>query len=167
MDIESSKRREAIQILLDTYGEDNVCQIITYGKYSLKSTIKAIVSFYYNESENYKEINEEVNNFTKNIIGTNKINDKEITYDILYEIYNNTEVYLENNPDVEDNDIKLGKKIYEELKVLIDKYPEIEVGLSKLKGAMNNIGKMCAHVEGNFYIVPREIGGTLKGSIIY
>ena len=140
MDIESSKRREAIQILLDTYGEDNVCQIITYGKYSLKSTIKAIVSFYYNESENYKEINEEINNFTKNVIGTNKINDKEITYDILYEIYNNTEVYLENNPDVEDNDIKLGKKIYEELKVLIDKYPEIEVGLSKLKGAINSIG---------------------------
>lgn len=140
LDIESSKRREAIQILLDTYGEDNVCQIITYGKYSIKNTIKGIVSFYYNENENYKEINEEVNNFTKNTIGTNKINDKEITYDILYEISNNTESYLENNPDIEDSDVRLAKKIYEELKVLIDKYPEIEVGLSKLKGAINNIG---------------------------
>lgn len=140
MDIPSDKRAEAIKILLDTYGSDYVCQIITFSKYSLKITIKHIISYYYGDRENYGEINKEINDFTKDEIGTNKINEKEITYDVLESIYNHENDYVENNPDVEDSDIKLARKLYESLSVLMDKYPELKVGLSKLKGCISNTG---------------------------
>ena len=138
-DISSDRRSDAIKILLDTYGSDYVCQIITFNKHSLKTTIKSIFSYYHSDDEDYTEKLEEINNFTKKTLGTNTIGDSEITYDLLLDIYLNEETY-EDKEGFEEKDIKLAKSIYEKLLELIVKYPELETGLSKLKGTIKSTG---------------------------
>ena len=41
-DISKFDRSRGISYLLQRYGKDNVCQIVTFGKYGLKNTIKNI-----------------------------------------------------------------------------------------------------------------------------
>lgn len=137
-DIETAKRSEGIEYFIDEYGEEYVCQIITYSHYKIKSLIKAIVSAYYSESENYSEIVKEINIFTKTIPMT--IGGKEVTYNLIEDAFENP-----NNYDISDKEYIKVQKLKTDLDLLMEKYPEIKHGIIKLKNVISSTG---AHAGG-------------------
>ena len=79
-----------------------------------------------------------MNTFTKLIPLT--ICDKEVTYALLEDILTNVDNY-----DITDREFSKVKKIKKELDLLIDKYPQIGVGINKLKNVIMATG---AHAGG-------------------
>lgn len=125
-DIPRGRRAEAIEHLLEVYGKDNVCQIITFSEYKLKNTVKAIMS-------SLGVSMEEQNATTKPI--PDLLDGHEVTYDFIQEVHNDNSKY---NLSIQE----VGKieKAYSTLQEVFEKYPAVYQGVTKLKGTIAHTG---------------------------
>ena len=126
-DISKTDRAKGIKYLLQRYGKDKVSQIITFGKYNLKNTLKAAMSTFVPDSY------EEANAVTKKIPGL--IDGQQASYELMMKIYNdpdgsgvNSKVYSE---------VKNGVEAMQEL---FKKYPIVYDCVAHLSGAVANVG---------------------------
>ena len=128
-DIPRSKRAEAIRYLLTRYGHDNVSQIITFGKYKLKNTVKGVLSYLgvpYEES----------NNVTKGV--PDLIDGKEVTWSMI-EKYHNDPDNGDFSSFSENEKISLSKS-YDALQEVFQKYPMAYHAVLKVTGCINTTG---------------------------
>lgn len=156
-DVSQRDRAKAIQHLLDVYGEEYVCQIITYSKYKFKGIFKACISAYIEQNEKeaknkgvlndenqrianglmteaeIKNLRNEVNICTKNAPDT--IANKEASYDILLDCYNNPTKY-----DISDSDRSSVINTVERAKKIFVKFPKIELAVQHLNTCYANTG---------------------------
>lgn len=126
-DISKKDRAKGIKYLLQKYGKDNVCQIVTFGKYNLKNTIKAAMSALIPDSY------EEANSITKKIPGL--LEGETVSYELLMKMYNNPEKY-----DLSSKTLNEIKVAVETLENLFNEYPEIYDCVSHLSGAVASVG---------------------------
>lgn len=121
------KRSEAIQYLLARYGKDNVSQIVTFGEYKLKNTIKAVLSKYGCPIG-------EANSITKSL--PDMVDGKAVTFSLLEDCHNNPDKY----ESWEDADLKSLEKGWQILEDTFQKYPRVYDALSHICGCYNNTG---------------------------
>ena len=128
-DIPRSRRADAIKYLLGKYGVQNVSQIITFGQYKLKNTVKSVLS-----SLNVPF--DESNTVTRNI--PDMVDGRVVTYDLIEDVY--------NNPDdakyvtMTTQEISGLRKNYEELQELFRKYPLAYQAIKHITGCIANTG---------------------------
>jgi len=129
-DLPRSKRAEAIGYLLTKYGAQNVSQIITFGEYKLKNTIKSIMSFLNCPFQESNEITREIPDI---------IDGHNVTYELIEDIA--------NNPDngkyagMTDREKQSLSKTYDKLQVIFQKYPVVYAGVQNLCGCISNTGR--------------------------
>lgn len=128
-DVPRSQRAKAISYLQQKYGYDNVSQIITFGEYKLKNTIKSIMSFLgcpFQES----------NDVTKDIPFA--VDGKDVTYDLIEDVANNpdSEKYI----TMSEREKQGLKKNYDKLQEVFQKYPVVYAGVKNLAGTIANTG---------------------------
>lgn len=111
------------------YGKANVSQIITFGKYKLKNTAKAILS---SLGVPYQD----ANNLTRGI--PDLIDGKEVTWTLVEGIHNdvNNDKYASFS-DLEKRQL-LG--IYDDFEKIFKQYPQVYDGVRSLAGCINNVG---------------------------
>ena len=126
-DVPRDKRSEAIQYLLARYGKDNVSQIVTFGEYKLKNTIKAVLSKYGCPIG-------EANSITKSL--PDMVDGKAVTFSLLEDCHNNPDKY----ESWEDTDLKSLEKGWQILEDTFQKYPKVYDALSHICGCYNNTG---------------------------
>lgn len=138
-DISRLDRPRALKYLKDKYGEDKVCQIVTFGKYKVKSTIKALLSSKRGFSQEFQ------NKITKGI--PDLINGNEASFDLLEYIAKREANEIEPNAkyegvysDCTDKDISIACRSYASLVELFKEYPEVEQGLKKFKNVIASLG---------------------------
>ena len=126
-DVPRDKRAEAINYLLSKYGKENVSQIVTFGEYKVKNTIKAVLS-------KYNCPIKDANTITKSL--PDMIDGKPVTFDLLEDRHNNPDDY----DGWEDNDLKILDKAWEVLSDVFVKYPQVYDALKHISGCYNNTG---------------------------
>ena len=126
-DIPRDRRSDAINYLLSRYGKDNVSQIITFGEYKLKNTIKAVLSF-------YKCPIAEANTITKSL--PDMVDGKAITFDLLKDRHDNPDNYS----SWEESDVKVLDKAWEVLEGVLNKYPQVYDALEHICGCYSQTG---------------------------
>lgn len=129
-DIPRSKRAEAIAYLQQKYGNDHVSQIITFGEYKLKNTVKSIMSSIGCPFQ-------EANDVTKGI--PDMIDGKAVTYDLIEEVA--TDPDNEKYVDFSDQEKKQLKRIYDKFQELFIKYPIVYDGLRSICGCIASTGR--------------------------
>ena len=142
-DISTEKRSESIQYFIDTYGQDNVSQIITFTKYGLKGIFKKACS-YTNDihreemlAQGYKanDIRDVISSDEQNKI-TKLFPEKVSSYEEIEKIaLGETE-----DPDISDRDEKACFDTYNALQDLFEKYPKIYEIINGLKGLVSGVG---------------------------
>jgi len=128
-DIPRSRRADAIKYLLSKYGVQNVSQIITFGEYKLKNTIKSIMSFLGCPFQKSNEV-------TKGI--PDMIDGHTVTYEFIEDVVNNPD--SEKYAGLTDGEKQNLVRIYDKLKDLFQKYPVVYAGVLNLKGCISNTG---------------------------
>lgn len=138
-DISKIDRPRAIKYLKDKYGDDYVCQIVTFGQYKLKNTIKAVLSAERGFTAEYQ------NSITKTIpdlIGGEGATYELVEYIALTErgadIDNSrySEIYAETT----DRDIKRILDCYDTLQEVFKTNPEVKDAITHLRGAISQTG---------------------------
>ena len=128
-DIPRSRRADAIKYLLGKYGVQNVSQIITFGQYKLKNTIKGIMSYL---NAPFQESNE----VTRDI--PDLVDGRTVTYDLIEDVYNNPDdAKYATMSDREKDGLK---RNYEKLQQVFQKYPLVYQGVRKVTGCISNTG---------------------------
>jgi DNA polymerase-3 subunit alpha len=128
-DIPRSKRAEAIAYLQQRYGVDKVAQIITFGEYKLKNTVKAIMS---SLGCNFQEANE----ITKGI--PDAIDGKTVSYELIEGVA--TDPDNEKYVNFSDQEKKQLKSIYDKFQDLFVKYPVVYDGVKSICGCIASTG---------------------------
>lgn len=128
-DIPRSRRADAIKYLLSKYGQQNVSQIITFGEYKLKNTIKAIMSFL---GCPFQESNE----VTKDI--PDLVDGHTVTYDLIEDVALNPD--SDKYVTMTDREKAGLAKNYQKLKDLFQKYPIVYAGVQNICGCISNTG---------------------------
>lgn len=128
-DVPRSQRAKAISYLQQKYGYDNVSQIITFGQYKLKNTIKAIMSFL---GRPFQESNE----VTKDI--PDLIDGKNVTYALIEDVANNPD--SEKYVTMSEREKQGLKKNYDKLQELFQKYPVVYAGVQNICGCIASTG---------------------------
>ena len=128
-DIPRDRRADAIKYLLGKYGKENVSQIVTFGKYKLKNTLKAILS---SQGCPFPEQNA----ITKTI--PDMVDGKEVTFELI-------EKYIKapENPDFSSlsaNERKELEKAWNTLQDTFKKYPIAYDGIKNVCGCYSNTG---------------------------
>ena len=128
-DIPRSRRADAIKYLLGKYGVQNVSQIITFGEYKLKNTVKGIMSFLgcpFQES----------NDVTKDI--PDLVDGHNVTYELIEDVANNpdSEKYI----TMSDREKQGLKKNYDKLQEVFQKYPIVYAGIKNICGCISSTG---------------------------
>ena len=126
-DVPRDRRSEAIDYLLSKYGKDNVSQIITFGEYKLKNTIKAVLS-------NYNCPIEQANKITKSL--PDMVDGKAVTFDLVEDYHLNPEEYA----SWDKNDISLLSRAWDTLEETFNQYPQVYDALKHICGCYNNTG---------------------------
>ena len=128
-DIPRSRRADAIKYLLSKYGVQNVSQIVTFGEYKLKNTIKAIMSFL---GCPFQESNEVTRDIPDIVDGHN------VTYDLIADVANNpdSEKYI----TMSDKEKQGLKKNYDKLQEVFQKYPVVYAGVQNICGCIASTG---------------------------
>lgn len=126
-DLPRDKRAEAIQYLLGRYGKDNVSQIVTFGEYKVKNTIKAVLS-------KYNCPIAEANKITKSL--PDMIDGKPVTFDLLEDRHNNPDNY----DSWEETDLKVLDRAWEVLDDVFKQYPQVYDALKHISGCYANTG---------------------------
>ena len=128
-DIPRSRRADAIKYLLGKYGVQNVSQIITFGEYKLKNTIKAIMSFL---GCPFQESNE----ITKDI--PDMVDGHTVTYDLIEDVALNPD--SEKYVTMSEREKQGLAKNYDKLKSVFQKYPVVYAGVKNLRGCLSSTG---------------------------
>lgn len=126
-DIPRDKRADAINYLLGKYGKENVSQIVTFGEYKVKNTIKAVLS-------KYNCPIAEANKITKSL--PDMVDGKAVTFDLLEHRHNNPDDY----DSWEETDLKTLDKAWETLEEVFQQYPQVYDALKHISGCYNNTG---------------------------
>jgi len=126
-DVPRDKRADAIQYLLGKYGKDNVSQIVTFGEYKLKNTIKAVLS-------KYNCPIAEANKITKSL--PDMVDGKSVTFDLLENRHLNPTKY----DSWDDSDLKILDKAWDTLEEVFQKYPHVYDALKHICGCYANTG---------------------------
>ena len=128
-DIPRSRRADAIRYLLQRYGVQNVSQIITFGEYKLKNTIKAIMSFL---NCPFQESNE----VTKDI--PDLVDGHTVTYDLIEDVTKNPD--SDKYVTMTDKEKSQLAKIYDKLQEIFQKYPIVYAGVKNICGCISSTG---------------------------
>lgn len=128
VDVATSQRPKAIQYFVDQYGADYTAQIVTYQEYQLKNTIQAV-----NTAFNLLS-SDEINQITKSI--PTKIGENDASFELIESLALETI----DVSDYSDTVLRQCKKAYETLKSLFIMYPEMEMAVKKLRGAIKTMG---------------------------
>lgn len=128
-DIPRSRRADAIKYLLQRYGVQNVSQIITFGEYKLKNTIKAIMSFL---NCSFQESNE----VTKDI--PDLVDGHAVTYDFIEDVAKNPD--SDKYVTMTDREKSQIVKIYDKLQDVFQKYPVVYAGVQNICGCLSSTG---------------------------
>ena len=128
-DVPRSRRAEAIGYFLTKYGSQNVSQIITFGEYKLKNTIKAIMSFLNCPFQESNDITREI---------PDSIDGHDVTYELIEDVANNPD--SAKYATMTDREKQTLSKTYDKLKVIFQKYPIVYAGVQNLCGCISNIG---------------------------
>lgn len=138
-DVSRLDRPRALQYLKDKYGSDRVCQIVTFGKYKVKSTIKALLSSKRGFTQDFQ------NQVTKGI--PDLINGSEASFELLEYIAKRETNEIEANAKYEgiyagstEKDISSACRAYASLVELFKDHPEVEHGLKKFKNVIASLG---------------------------
>lgn len=128
-DIPRSRRADAIKYLLSKYGVQNVSQIVTFGEYKLKNTIKAIMSFL---GCPFQESNDVTRDIPDLVDGHN------VTYDLIEDVANNpdSEKYI----TMSEKEKQGLKKNYDKLQEVFRKYPIVYAGIQNICGCIASTG---------------------------
>lgn len=128
-DIPRSRRADAIRYLLGKYGIQNVSQIVTFGEYKLKNTIKAIMS----------SLNcpfQESNEVTKDI--PDMVDGHAVNYALIEDVVMNPD--SDKYVTMTDKEKQGLKKNYDKLQELFQKYPIVYAGVQNICGCISNTG---------------------------
>lgn len=128
-DIPRSRRADAIKYLLSKYGVQNVSQIITFGQYKLKNTIKAIMS---SLGCPFQESNE----ITRDI--PDMVDGHAVTYDLIEDVAKNPD--SDKYVTMSEKEKASLAKIYDRLKLLFQKYPVVYAGVQNICGCISSTG---------------------------
>jgi DNA polymerase-3 subunit alpha len=128
-DIPRSQRAKAIGYLRQKYGVQNVSQIITFGQYKLKNTIKAIMSFL---GCSFQESNEVTRDIPDIVDG------HAVTYDLIEDVANNPDSEKYNT--MSDREKQGLKKNYDKLQEIFQKYPIVYAGIQNICGCISSTG---------------------------
>lgn len=128
-DVPRDKRAEAIQYLKQKYGAENVSQIVTFGEYKLKNTIKAIMSAL---GCDFAESNE----ITRDI--PDMVDGNAVTYDLIEDVALNPD--KDKYASMSDREKQSLGKIYDKLKALFQKYPIVYSGVKQVCGCLASTG---------------------------
>lgn len=126
-DISKFDRSRGISYLLQRYGKDNVCQIVTFGKYGLKNTIKAAMSALVPDSF------DEANAVTKKI--PSLIEGNNVDYDYIMKAYNDPDHLGLNQRSISQITMAV-----EEMEKLFKKYPLVYRAVSSIGGCLKSTG---------------------------
>jgi DNA polymerase-3 subunit alpha len=126
-DIPRDKRAEAISYLLGKYGKENVSQIVTFGEYKVKNTIKAVLSKYGCPIG-------EANQITKSL--PDMIDGKAVTFDMIKNRHNNPSDF----DSWDESDVRELDKAWQTLETVFQKYPQVYDALEHISGCYNNTG---------------------------
>lgn len=128
-DIPRSRRADAIKYLLTKYGIRNVSQIITFGEYKLKNTIKAIMSFLNCPFQESNEITRDI---------PDMVDGHTVTYELIEDVTLNpdSDKYVTMTKKEKDN----LEKIYKKLQELFQKYPIVYAGVKNICGCISSTG---------------------------
>lgn len=128
-DVPRSQRAKAISYLQQKYGYNNVAQIITFGEYKLKNTIKAIMSFlkcpFQESNEVTRDIPDLVDGYT-------------VTYELIEDVALNPD--SEKYATMSEREKQGLKKNYDKLQDIFQKYPVVYAGVKNLAGTISSTG---------------------------
>lgn len=128
-DIPRNKRAKAIAYLQRRYGADHVSQIITFGEYKLKNTIKAVMSYLGCPFQEGNEVTRDIDDL---------VDGHAVTYDLIEDVA--------TNPDSEKYATMTAKekaklaRNYDTLKKLFQKYPIIYGAIKNVCGCLASTG---------------------------
>lgn len=128
-DIPRSRRADAIKYLLTKYGIDNVSQIITFGEYKLKNTIKAIMSFLQCPFQESNEVTKDIPDL---------VDGHSVTYELIEDVAKNPD--SDKYVTMTDKEKAQLAKIYDKLKALFQKYPIVYTGVKNICGCISGTG---------------------------
>ena len=128
-DIPRSRRADAIRYLLSKYGVQNVSQIITFGEYKLKNTIKAIMSFLGCPFQESNEVTRDI---------PDMVDGHTVTYDLIEDVAKNpdSDKYI----TMSDREKQGLKKNYDKLQDIFQKYPIVYAGIQNICGCIASTG---------------------------
>ena len=126
-DIPRDRRADAISYLLQKYGKDNVSQIVTFGEYKVKNTIKAVLS-------KYNCPIGDANKVTKSL--PDMLDGKAVTFDLLEDRHKNPDKY----DSWEITDLKALDNAWNVLEEVFNQYPQVYDALKHINGCYNTIG---------------------------
>lgn len=130
-DVSKLHRTQAIEYLKTKYGAAFVCQIITFGQYKLKNTIKAVLSAERGFTADYQ------NSITKIIPDT--LGDDTVSYKLLEDIVNDPDKYLATDK-ITDREFAVAVNVYNTLQEVFKENPEVKDAITKLSGAISSTG---------------------------
>lgn len=128
-DIPRNKRAEAISYLQGRYGADHVSQIITFGEYKLKNTIKAIMSYLGCPFQEGNEITRDIDDL---------VDGHAVTYDLIEDVATNPD--SDKYATMTDKEKNKLKRNYETLTNLFKKYPILYGGIKNVCGCIASTG---------------------------
>lgn len=128
-DVPRGKRAEAIAYLQGRYGADHVSQIITFGEYKLKNTIKAILSYLGCPFQEGNEV-------TKDI--PDMVDGHAVTYDLIEDVAKNPD--SDKYATMSDREKAGLARNYDTLKALFQKYPVVYGGIKNVCGCLASTG---------------------------
>ena len=128
-DIPRSRRTEAITYLKQKYGIEYVSQIITFGEYKLKNTIKSIMSFL---GCPFQESNE----VTKDI--PDSVDGHAVTYELIEDVALNPD--KDKYATMTEREKQGLAKNFDTLKALFQKYPVVYAGVQNICGCIASTG---------------------------
>ena len=128
-DIPRSRRADAIKYLLTKYGIRNVSQIITFGEYKLKNTIKSIMSFLNCPFQESNEITRDIPDI---------VDGHTVTYELIEDVTLNpdSDKYATMTKKEKDG----LERIYNKLQQLFQKYPVVYAGIKNICGCISSTG---------------------------
>ena len=128
-DIPRGKRREAIDFLQSRYGSRNVSQIITFGEYKLKNTIKAILSYLGCPFQEGNEVTKDIPDL---------VDGHTVTYDLIEDVAKNPD--SDKYATMSDREKAGLARNYDTLKALFQKYPIVYGGIKNVCGCLASTG---------------------------
>lgn len=128
-DIPRSRRADAIKYLLGKYGYRNVSQIITFGEYKLKNTIKAIMSFLGCPFQESNEVTRDI---------PDMVDGHAVTYDLIEDVATNPD--SDKYATMSDREKQSLVKINDKLKDVFQKYPVVYAGIKNICGCISSTG---------------------------